>query len=67
MKQLLISRSEMGHRKIDIIELRALCQGMNVLFVEFVQQLDTALNQWEQETDHADIFPEPERTRHQKP
>ena len=61
--QLLISRGEMGHRKIDIIELYDLCQAMNVSFVEFAQQLDKELNEWEPETDHADIFPEPERTR----
>jgi transcriptional regulator with XRE-family HTH domain len=45
--QLFISRNELGDRKVDIIELRALCHAMGISFIEFVQQLDEKLNESE--------------------
>lgn len=45
--QIFISRCERGERRVDVIELRAFCRAMGVPFVEFVQELDTALTEME--------------------
>ena len=45
--QIFISRCERGERRMDVIELRALCRAMNVPFVEFVTALDAELEQLE--------------------
>lgn len=41
--QLFVSRSEIGDRKVDVIELRTLCRALGINFVEFVRQLDDEL------------------------
>jgi transcriptional regulator with XRE-family HTH domain len=38
-----VSKCERGERRIDVIELRAFCEAMNVPFLEFCQKLDSEL------------------------
>jgi transcriptional regulator with XRE-family HTH domain len=38
-----VSKCERGERRIDVIELRAFCEAMDVPFLEFSQQLDSDL------------------------
>jgi transcriptional regulator with XRE-family HTH domain len=38
--QLFVSRSEIGDRKVDIIELFVLCEALNIPFIEFLQRLE---------------------------
>lgn len=45
--QKFISRCETGERRIDVIELRALCRALGVSFVEFIERLETKLNELE--------------------
>ena len=45
--QIFMSRCERGERRVDVIELRAFCRAMGVPFVQFVQELDTALTEME--------------------
>jgi len=42
---LYVSRCERGERRVDVIELRALCAAIGVPVGEFVRQLDTTLQQ----------------------
>lgn len=52
--QLFVSRSEIGDRKVDVIELRAFCKAIGVPFVQFVTTLDTELEHLEEsEQKHA--------------
>lgn len=62
LSQLLISRGELGDRKIDALELRDLCKAMGVSIVEFMRELDEQLSNLEQQP-HAESNPQPERTR----
>jgi transcriptional regulator with XRE-family HTH domain len=41
--QSFISKCERGDRRIDVVELRAFCGVMNISFVDFVKQFETAL------------------------
>jgi transcriptional regulator with XRE-family HTH domain len=43
--QSLISRAETGERRLDVIELRRICQALGVPLPEFVARLETALNE----------------------
>ena len=47
MSQVLISRGEMGLRKLGPLELRVMCKAMEVDFLEFMRQLDQRLNDHE--------------------
>lgn len=38
-----ISQCETGERRIDYLELRAICQAIGVPFVDFVQRVEAAL------------------------
>jgi hypothetical protein len=38
--QSFLSESERGERRLDIVELRAFCRAMGVIFVEFVSEFD---------------------------
>lgn len=67
LSQLLISRGELGDRKIDTIELRAFCKAMGVSFCDFTRQLDDLLSEQERQPPNAPGTPppqaQPERTR----
>ena len=43
--QSFVSKCERGERRIDIVELRAFCQAIGISFSDFVQQLETAIQQ----------------------
>lgn len=45
--QAFVSRSETGERRLDIIELRALCRAIGVPFREFIDKLEEVLEQIE--------------------
>jgi len=38
-----VSKCERGERRLDVIELRAFCEAMSVSFLEFCQELDSAI------------------------
>lgn len=42
--QRFISLCETGQRRIDVLELRALCRALGVSYIEFLQQLDSLLD-----------------------
>ena len=42
--QRFVSRCETGPRRIDVLELRALCRALDIPYVEFLQQLDSVLD-----------------------
>lgn len=65
MSQVLISRGEVGLRKIDVLELRKICRAMNVDFVDFVTNLDRELRQHEKKPKRP-FQPRPEYTRRKK-
>ena len=41
--QSFVSKCERGERRIDVVELRKLCQALGISFVSFVQKLDRDL------------------------
>lgn len=41
--QAFVSRSETGERRLDVIELRALCRALNVPLREFIDRLEAEL------------------------
>ena len=43
--QSFVSKCERGERRIDIVELRAFCQAIGISFSDFIQQLETAIQQ----------------------
>ncbi len=45
--QLFVSRSELGDRKVDVIELRVFCRATGTPFVDFVRLLDEELTRLE--------------------
>lgn len=68
--QLLISRSELGLRKVDVIELRDYLRAMDVPFLEWMAQLDALLQPLETDDIPADAArqpppgpPQPDRER----
>ena len=71
LSQLLISRSELGDRKIDALELRAFCRAMGISYPDFTRQLDDLLSERERHSPHASEAPpaqaQPERTRRASP
>lgn len=38
--QSFVSKCERGERRIDVIELRAFCQGIGISFTDFTKRLD---------------------------
>jgi transcriptional regulator with XRE-family HTH domain len=42
-----VSRIESGERRLDVIELRAICGALGVPFLEFMARLEAALAQGE--------------------
>jgi transcriptional regulator with XRE-family HTH domain len=46
--QSFVSKCERGERRIDIVELRAFCQAIGIAFGDFVQQLETAIQEMDQ-------------------
>ena len=64
--QELVSRGERGQRKLDILDIRALCRAMDVDFVEFSARLHARLCDMEARPpgDERNLPPRrPERTR----
>ena len=62
MSQVLISRGELGARKIDALELRQMCAALEVDLIECVKQLDAELSDYE--SNPKPVYPPPvERTR----
>lgn len=47
MSQVLISRCEVGDRKVDVLELCAMCEAMEVDVVDFVRDLSRELREHE--------------------
>lgn len=43
MSQLLISRGEVGDRRIEVLELRDMCHALGISFADFTRQLDEEL------------------------
>lgn len=43
--QSFVSKCERGERRIDIVELRAFCQALGISLADFVQQLETAIQE----------------------
>lgn len=43
--QSMISKYEVGERRIDLLEVRDVCSALGISLVEFVQQLETLLNE----------------------
>ncbi|MBV9468547.1 MAG: helix-turn-helix transcriptional regulator [Abitibacteriaceae bacterium] len=41
--QTFVSRYERGERRIDVIELRAICTAMGIPYLKFLRSLETAL------------------------
>ncbi|MCS1407072.1 MAG: hypothetical protein M2R45_00228 [Verrucomicrobia subdivision 3 bacterium] len=49
--QSMISKYEVGERRIDLLELRDICVALGVSLTEFVQELEHLLNKNTDETD----------------
>lgn len=47
--QAFVSRSETGERRLDVIELRALCRALDVPIREFIDRLEAELERMEGE------------------
>jgi len=45
--QAFVSRSETGERRLDVIELRALCRALGIPFRDFIDRMEAALEQLE--------------------
>lgn len=45
--QSFVSKCERGERRIDAIELRAFCQAIGISLADFIQQLETAIENQE--------------------
>lgn len=43
--QSFVSKCERGERRIDVVELRAFCQAIGISFADFIQELETAMQQ----------------------
>ena len=72
--QLLVSRSELGNRKMDFIEVRDYLRALNVPMVEWVAELDARLQPLETDDIAADANrlpppgpPQPDRERGRRP
>jgi transcriptional regulator with XRE-family HTH domain len=46
--QSFVSKCERGERRIDVVELRAFCQAIGISFRDFIQKLETAIQEMEQ-------------------
>ncbi len=42
--QTFISKYERGERRLDIIEVRSICEAMDVNFIEFIKAMEKELN-----------------------
>jgi transcriptional regulator with XRE-family HTH domain len=42
--QTFVSKCERGERRIDVVELRAICKALGTSFTAFVKSLDSSLN-----------------------
>ena len=49
--QSMISKYEVGERRIDLLEVRDICSAFGISLVEFAQKLETLLNEETNETD----------------
>ena len=49
--QSMISKYEVGERRIDLLELRDICAALGISLAEFVEQLETLLDYESHETD----------------
>jgi len=49
--QSMVSKYEVGERRIDLLELREICAALGVSLVEIVEQLEHLLNKDTDETD----------------
>ncbi len=43
--QSFVSKCERGERRIDVVELRAFCQAIGISFTDFIQAIETAMEQ----------------------
>lgn len=43
--QSFVSKCERGERRINVVELRAFCQAIGISFADFIQELETAMQQ----------------------
>ena len=48
VRQGIISKIETHERRIDLLELRAICSALGISFVDFVRQIDDCLTNNEQ-------------------
>ena len=48
--QAFVSRSETGERRLDVIELRALCRALGIPFRDFIDRMEAALEQLESQS-----------------
>ena len=46
-----VSKYELGERRIDLLELRAICTALGLPFVEFVKELERRIEEKENEAD----------------
>lgn len=49
--QSMISKYEVGERRIDLLELRDICAALGISLAEFVEQLETLLSKEPHEAD----------------
>lgn len=51
LTQSFVSKCERGERRIDVIELRAFCIALEISFTDFIQYIETDIQQAMQEVD----------------
>lgn len=49
--QSMVSKYEVGERRVDLLELREICAALGVSLVQFVEQLEHLLSEGTNETD----------------
>ena len=49
--QSMISKYEVGERRVDLLELRDICAALGISLADFVEQLETLLSKESHETD----------------
>ena len=62
MSQVLVSRTENGNRKVDVLEMREICRALKIDFVETMRELDIELTEHEQAPSLL-VPPDPEPSR----
>ena len=53
VRQGVISKIETHERRIDLLELRAICSALGISFVDFAKLVDDCLTKYEQNNDKA--------------